>query len=823
MSNRRKFIKQAAAAGMLASIPEILLSSDFKSLSINNNYLLAKDDTFGIFNGSSPQKNVGALIGKDASGRPVLFLDGKPASLNPGVILRGSISRGLTTQFASIFRKAGLDQLVLMMNLGNLVSYQPHEQVIGQIPSFWTGYQQYTPEILNNQLDSILEVWPEVKLILWIIVDGYQSFTDSHPDAIIRNDLDEVLVAQSHFLRFETYPAVTPLGPKEYYAVSFFSEAFRAEVGDMLEAFVRTVESSRAHESVIGYLIGGGQDAQQYAYAPPDRNLAVTPDNWGDYSKAARRAFPKWLRKQYNNDLSALNRAWGTALNSFDDAIPPPAKDLTGPALFHNPVREVQAFQWKRFLAEGRSEFIIGMADRIRATAKRKVIIGTSGGDGGHRRDNTTTGLLMRAPSLDFFLHQAIYGVRIPPSTGGIGAVLDSYGVNGKLFLTDMDHRLWTGPVTGEIKLSATVSFNDDTVGRAHDMNMQRDMWRREHARLWIAGNYGAWQMSFSSPTEYDHPEILEEIRFLHDQMQKMVTRHATKTKLDNPGGQAEVAFVFDEAAVDFARGALSEFHFAGMGNQWAEAHASGVPIRFYYAQDLSDGLIPPAKLYVLQNLIHIDEIMAKQIRKLRKAGATIVVLQGTGMAQLRAGQNSFLDETLGIKLRLPDMTTSASDKSGKSGSTSSHQLLSGDRWNPAVTSLGKDRLKEVEGITLTVEDSRASVLEYYPKSGKPSAAIVEDSNGNKVVFIGAYSLSRDVISRLAFYAGAWRVAPPGNVIAADNQIMMIHPLKDGIIEVVPKIPSALRQIPPGDISSPKADSHKLELKAGSTYLFDII
>ena len=808
---------------MLASIPEVLLSSHLRSSFGNSLNLQWQEDTMGASQSIVSGKNVGAVLGRDTSGRPVLLIDGKPSPLNPGVILRGSISRGLTTQFASVFRKAGLDQLVLMMNLGNLESDQPHEQVAGQIPSFWTGYQQYTPEILNNQLDSILEVWPEVKLILWIIVDGYQSFTDNHPDAIIRNDLGEALVAQSHFLRVEPYPAVTPLGPKEYYAVSFFSEAFRSEIGEMLEAFVKTVESSKAREAVIGYLIGGGQDAQQYAFAPPDGNLAVTPGNWGDYSKAARRAFPQWLQKRYKGNLAALNRDWGTALNSFDDAVPPPAKDLTGPALFHNPVREMQAYQWKRFLAEGRSEFIIGMADRIRATAKRKVIIGTSGGDGGHRRDNTTTGLLMRAPSLDFFLHQATYGVRIPPSTGGFNAVLDSYGVNGKLFLTDMDHRLWTGPVTGEIKLSATVSFNDDTVGRAHDMKMQRDMWRREYARLWIAGNYGAWQQSFARPADLDHPEILAEIRFLHDQMQKVVTRHAEKTKPVNPGGQAEVAFIFDEAAVDFARGALSEFHIAGMGNQWAEAHASGVPIRFYYAQDLSDGLIPPAKLYVLQNLLHIDEIMAKQIRKLRKAGATVVVLQGTGMAQLRSGQNSFLDKTLGIKLRLPDMTTSASDKSGKSGSTSSHPLLSGDRWNPAVTSLGKDRLKEVEGITLTVEDSRASVLEYYPRSGKPAAAIVDEKSGSKVAFIGAYSLSREVISRLAAYAGAWRVAPPGNVIAADSQIMMIHPLKDGIIEVVPKIPSALRQMPPGDIFSPKADIHKLDLKAGTTYMFNAI
>jgi hypothetical protein len=122
----------------------------------------------------------------------------------------------------------------------------------------------------------------------------------------------------------------------------------------------------------------------------------------------------------------------------------------------------MRAYEWKRFLAEGRSEFIIGVADRIRASATRPLIIGTSGGDGGHRRDNTATGLLLRAPSLDFYLHQASYGVRIPPSVGGINAVLDSYGANGKLFLTDMDHRLWTQTRSGDVRISKAVSFGDE-------------------------------------------------------------------------------------------------------------------------------------------------------------------------------------------------------------------------------------------------------------------------------------------------------------------------------------------------------------------------
>lgn len=785
------------------------LHADTKPPSLPTTTPTARKDT-----PSQRPETSGAQVGRDASGRPVLLVDGQPEALNPGVLLWDGPA------YAQVFGKAELEQLVVWVRLSSLRDYSPHIKQENHLPVFWRGCKDYEPALVNSLLGPILAVHPQAKLILWLDIHPYRSFTGKHPDAVIRNDRGDSAVALGHFQRFEPADSKSPLKGNEYYPVSFFSEAYRAEAGDMLKAFVRAVEASPAKEAVVGYLIGGGQDNQQYAYAPPDGTLANTPSNWGDYSPAARRAFPGWLQRRYGGDVAALNCSWQSALNSFAEATPPPAADLAGPPAFHNPLREMRAYDWKRFLAEGRSEFIIALADLIRSAATRRVIIGTSGGDGGHRRDNTATGMLLRAGSLDFYLHQATYGVRMPPSAGGINAVLDSYGANGKLFLTDMDHRLWTKARTsGDSRISGYVTFNDDSVGHARDMAMQRDMWRREYARLWVAGNHGAWHMSFAKPADYDHPEILAEIRFLHEKTRTVMSRNA---KTAHTGGAAEVAFVFDETAVDFARGALADFHGAGMHGQWRESHASGVPIRYYYAQDLRDGLIPPAKLYVLQNLIHIDEVMAGRIRKLREAGATIVLLQGTGMAQLRAGKADSLDEVLGIKLRPLDTVAKAAGTPAPAQIASSHPLLVGDWWNPAAASFNADRLKEVEGIALTVADSRASVLGSYPQSGMPASAAVEGSNGGKVVFAGAYNLSRDAISRLAAYAGAWRVAPPGNVIAAGGELLMIHPLKDGNVEVVPQTAAALRQVPPGDVASPKAAKHTLQLKAGTTYLFEV-
>lgn len=80
---------------------------------------------------------------------------------------------------------------------------------------------------------------------------------------------------------------------------------------------------------------------------------------------------------------------------------------------------------------------------------------------------------------------------------------------------------------------------------------------------------------------------------------------------------------------------------------------------------------------------------------------------------------------------------------------------------------------------------------------------------------------TRDAISRLAAYAGAWRVAPPGNAIAADSEILMIHPLTDGKVELTLKKAAALWEVPPGRLTSVKALTHTVELKAGETYLFE--
>jgi hypothetical protein len=237
--------------------------------------------------------------------------------------------------------------------------------------------------------------------------------------------------------------------------------------------------------------------------------------------------------------------------------------------------------------------------------------------------------------------------------------------------------------------------------------------------------------------------------------------------------------------------------------------------VRYYYAADLRQGLVPSAKLVVLQNLLDIDEATGARIKTLREAGATIVVLQGTGHVQLRTGREAFVDDVLGLKLRPLEAVTSEVQKGPLDAG---HPLLAGDRWNKPAQSWNAERIKEIAGFSLAVDDPSAAVLARYPASGRVAAAAIRPASGGQVVFVGAYNLSREAISRLADWAGAWRITSPGNAVVAADDFVVVQSTVGGKVELDLRSPAALREMSPGTVFSPRSSVHTLELEKDHVY-----
>lgn len=584
------------------------------------------------------------------SARRILRTDGLPQMLINGTIkpfLGVDIwDQPLDSVYLAPFFAAGMEIVNVTVNL----SYNKKGGFSGAeyyMKPFWTGQNSYDDTDLEKILWRPLQTSPNAKIILWIMIDPYPEWTAEHPDDIMRNDRGEKLVASRHFLRYggkEPTPE-----QQERYVWSFFSEAFRNDTSATIAKLIEKVERTTPGRAVIGYLIGGGTDAQLYHWQPPNSELTKA-QNWGDYSPVAIKAWKRWLTAKYESPR-ALSTAWGMSIASFDEAVPPRAAELVGDGGFHDPRKERRSMDWKRFITSGHAELIAHFAKVIKQSVSRPALTGICCGISPGRRDLTSMEDFMRNPDIDFFLHQLTYNQRMPPNFGGINAYLSSISVNGKLFAADWDFPTWMSKPTPSTTFAAGIHHDADFQGWAGDINTLRSMWRRDFARLCVNGAGALWNPVFSSLCAYSDPAIVEEMKFLVNlagTVQAPSPRHPL----------ADVAVIIDEKAVDYLRNGIG-IQSEWMQQQQNELNASGVPFGTYYAADLRDGIVPAARLYIFQNLMNLDKKLCDAIAKLKKDGATLVFLRDTGYEQAFS-EIKKVSEVIGMKVDRIENATGA-------------------------------------------------------------------------------------------------------------------------------------------------------------------
>lgn len=690
-----------------------------------------------------------------------------------------------------VWKETGYDLVLVYFDLGYMCSRYGYVSPPQYNRSFWDGPDTYVREDIEKVLWRVLQVYPKAQIILWPWLDVYPGWADAHPGELMRNEEGQFFIVRNHFERVGD--TANP-EQKERFAWSLFSPVFRQEAGDMLREFVRTVETSLPGRRVAGYILGGGQDAQLYAWDPPNFTLQENPSFWADYSAPALRAWRTWLTQKYGT-AAKLSEAWGFPVESLETAPPPSSKNLVGKEAYHDPAKERQEIDWVRFLAEGRADFCSYFASVVRTTLTRPALVGVSGGDSGSRYALTATSKLLRDPNIDLLFHQPTYGAerRLPPAVGGINAMLGSNPLHQKLFLADMDQRTWITESLGGTKKLGVISFSDQSVGRAQDIGQLRAMWRREMSRLWADGA-GALFHPLVDPDTYEDPAIKEELTFLHGLAGKLRPSPASERS-------QQLAVIYDERSVSLLKGALAQRHSQWTDGQQAELNASGVPYTLYYADDLRDGLVPPARMYLFINLLDIDSQLRHQIATLKANGATLVWLQGAGFVQ--AGHPGTVSDILGLNVS-PD-TDSSAPPDGKTV--------------PLSTDLAIGSLSRDPQAGWKVIDPSATAIACYPGTDAVGAAIRQHDDWRSV-FIGTYIADRNLINSLAKLAGARRITDAGNVVCAGEGWISIHPLREGNIEIHLDRPASLAALWPETLTSPTARDHTLSLKAGTTYLF---
>lgn len=581
-----------------------------------------------------------SALGKTASGLPALTVNGANTPLFGGDIWYG---HGMSKVFLGPYFEAGADVINVQINIAlNTAKVLPAGTNF--MPPYWIGKGEYDASGLEAVLWRPLRSSPSAKIVLWLIIDTYPEWPSEYPDELVQNENGEYAYGDSHFSGYSKDIKVPSSGKATRSVWSFFSASFRDGVSDMLSNFIRDVDRTAPGKAVVGYIIGGGVDFQMYHWNPP--NFILTkPGMWGDYSPAAKKAWKAWLKARYGSK-AALAAAWNTSPDAVD-FDPPRHNELMVQGFFHDPLKERRAMDWKRFLTDGRQRLISHFAQVIKSASSRPTVVGICSGMSGGRRDTTTTEEFMRDPNIDIFFHQPTYGQRIPPNYGGINALLASHAVNGKLFLLDLDHPTWLQKPAGHSEIGSGIVHDSSVQGWAKDIDTLRAMWRREFAHLWTVNAGAFWDHVFGAPSAYADPTIIAEMKFLVD---------ATKTaRMPDPKNPiAETAVIFDEKAVDYLKQGIN-LHGEWHTLQNNELLASGVPYSSYYAEDLRDGKVPRAKLYIFQNIMNIDARIAEAIERLKKDGAVLVFLHDTGYEQSYTSMDT-VHRTVGMTLaRLAD------------------------------------------------------------------------------------------------------------------------------------------------------------------------
>ncbi|MEK6794375.1 MAG: LamG domain-containing protein, partial [Spirochaetota bacterium] len=583
---------------------------------------------------------ISAALGKSPEGLPALLFNNTPVPFVGGDVWWG---HGMSKVFLAPYFDAGMEIINLQVNIA-LGSLKISPSATNYNAPYWTGKGQYDPSGLEQLLYRPLRSNPNAKIMFWLIIDVYPEWPTEYPDELVQNENGEYGYGSSHFNGYSKDIKVSGKGSAERSVWSFFSGSFRDGTSDMLSNFVRDVEKIAPGRAVAGYIIGGGVDYQMYHWNAPNSFL-LKPGMWSDYSPAAKKAWKAWLKKKYGSK-EALASAWNVNADAvtFD---PPKFNELQGTEFFHDPTKERRAMDWKRFITSGRQELISHFAKVLKSASPRPAVVGICSGMSGGRRDTTTTEEFLRDPNIDFLFHQPTYSQRTPPNYGGINAQLSSHAVNGKLFLLDLDHPTWMQKPSSRTEIGAGIVHDANVQGWAKDIDTLRAMWRREYAHLWTVNAGAFWDHVFGQPSAYADPTIIAEMKFLVD-MSKTVKKPSPQKPV------AEVAVIYDEKAVDYLKQGVSlngEWHTT----QNNELLASGVPYGMYYAEDLREGKVPKAKMYIMQNLMNLDTRLVAAIEKIKSDAATVVFLRDTGYEQSFTSMDT-VNRAVGITLaRLKD------------------------------------------------------------------------------------------------------------------------------------------------------------------------
>ena len=697
---------------------------------------------------------------KSFHGTPQLYVDGAPFN---GLGF-GSFIYQQYGNYNDMLGKTGFRLASFVVNLGEdiLTRWNP--------PS-WLGPDHFDFSAIDRQAKKLLDIAPDVKIILQIQLDGAEWWTLAHPE-------------NGGIHGREGVP-------------DYQSEAWKRDCRDAVRQLVAHVQSASYGPNVIGYELFNGVSL--------DCNFEVN-----DETPAALARFRAFLRERYGSE-AALQKAWGNLEVTFDNAIPENLPeyaanhpDWKARLLVDDPAKMARYFDSKRFRELAFQQTILDFVSWIKEATHGRALAGARTGDfmanqwdlpkaGIAENDCNPIDLLLTSPDFDFFDIQPPYlgRHRLGTQGGGIPHLpTHSLALHNKLLL-----------------------FQDDVPHLVKPMPDRRTLLEMKRLVNCYALFHGAicyqWEMSHY---HLNTPWLLEEFRRSREIAERAI-------RLDR-SSVAEAAIVFD---LDYQRylGLDEKMHSPSRTAvlldhlKWTWNRA-GIPVDLVSLQDLPQ--LRDYKLYIFANTFdgspQKQRIIADAVRN---SGKVSIFMWADGYFDKTARSCDSMKALCGI-----DVKDSMQERTWN--------ILKAPALKEVVSKLFPlghltDTMPGEPGAaqwtyapSFTVTDPDALALGFYAEGGETAIAIKKFPDWYSV-YSASVVISPALLRYAANIAGIFRYVDTEDLFYANSSFLALHGAADSIVKL--RLPTAT---PLYEVFTqteyPSSDTFQIPVQKNRTKLF---
>jgi len=364
--------------------------------------------------------------------------------------------------------------------------------------------------------------------------------------------------------------------------------------------------------------------------------------------------------------------------------------------------------------------------------------------------------ILLDSPYIDGLAGPVSYEDR---NEGGMGAFMNFASATmaaGKLWIDEADYRTTFRTAEGINPVGGGQDGVGDSIPFIKTASNVYEVAKRQIGKQMVFAT-GTWYFDLVERGWYDDSQFWK----LHGDLNKLAEKYANCQK----GYKVEIAFVLDESAMSLA-GDKSLSNTLLSQNRKV-IYRSGLSYGFYLINDVIEGRVPDAKLYVMMNPWRIDSKTADKLKKvLHTSGKTTLWMVGAGKTS-----SSVFNDLTGLNITA---LTSGQYSSSITTVSNASSLLPGLRGSTDITGVGSSPLYTVK------TDSGITVLgNYNSVSGKPVGYAMTTKNGWTSIFYGSPALTLEVLVSAARKAGAncfiSNSSTSGDVLYANQNLAVLH------------------------------------------------